>query len=187
PDVRPLQWHGFTPEIRYTYRLATGSAESVRASMRQNARRALPETPPLLSPASPETLAASVTASYARHERRGPLSEPALARVAHACLDAGIAEAVSVGDQAALVATHGGVAYDLLVGGAPGEDRTRLVWALAAHLHARGVHMLDLIGANTPSIAEYKRRLGAHLVPFVRATWHRPGLARLVAAVRPLV
>ncbi len=69
----------------------------------------------------------------------------------------------------------------------PGADRTRLVWSLAAALHAEGIATLDLIGANTPSIAEYKRRLGAHLVPFVRATWHRPGVPRLVAAVRPLV
>jgi hypothetical protein len=187
PDVRPLQWHGFTPEVRYTYRLTTGPADAVRAAMRANARRALDEASPALEGATPERLAASVAASYARHGRTGPLSEAALARVACACLDAGLAEAVAVGDQAALVGVHGASAYDLLVGGAPGADRTRLVWALAAHLHARGIATLDLTGANTPSIAEYKRRLGARLVPFVRATWHRPGLSRLVAAVRPLV
>lgn len=185
PDVRPLVWRGVTCEVRFTYRLRLDGPDAVRAAMRPNARRTLPAHPEPLAQASPEALAAVVVAAYTRHRRRPPLGEAALARVAAGCEAAGIGRVVQVGEAVALVLDTGdGAAPCLALNGGPGLPR--LVWALAADAALAG-RVLDLIGANTPSIADAKRRLGATLVPYVRATWHRAGLARAVSALRPLV
>lgn len=187
PDVRPLTWRGFTCEVRYAYRLPLGPPDVLRAQMRPHTRRLLPAQPDAPGPATPETLAAQVTASYARHGARPPLPEAALARVARVCVASGAGRLCAVGEAVALVLHGAGIPFEVLAGSPPGPHHTRLVWALASALHAGGGDTLDLGGANTPSIAAHKRRLGAHLVPFVRATWHRPGVPRLVAALRPLV
>ncbi len=185
PDVRPLVWRGVACEVRFTYRLRLGAPEAVRAAMRPNARRTLPADPEPLVPASPEALAAVVVAAYTRHRRHPPLGEAALARVAAGCVDAGLGRVVQVGEALALVLDAGdGAAPCLALNGGPGLPR--LVWALCADAALAG-RVLDLVGANTPSIADAKRRLGATLVPYVRATWHRAGLARMVSALRPLV
>ncbi len=191
PDVRPLAWRGFTCEVRYTYRIATIDPDAVRAAMRPNARRTLPAVPDALNDARPADLAAAVVAAYLRHARSPPLPEAALARIATACGAGRAGRLVRVGDAMALVlgmdedGRADASAPCLALSSGPGL--ARLVWALAADASARGHHAIDLVGANTPAIAEGKRRLGATLVPYVRATWHRPGLTRMVAAIRPLV
>lgn len=191
-DARPLAWRGFVCEVRYTYRLATPDADAVRRAMRPSTRRTLPPIPEALDKARPADLAAAVVAAYTRHDRSPPLPEAALARIAETCVARGAGRLVRVGEAMALVLgldTEGPAddapAPCLALSSGPGL--ARLVWAIAADVSARGHRVLDLIGANTPSIAEGKRRLGATLVPYVRATWHRPGLARMVAALRPLV
>ena len=45
---------------------------------------------------------------------------------------------------------------------------TVLVGNLLARLRDQGVHMLDFVGANTPSIAEFKRKFGSRIVPYYR-------------------
>lgn len=187
-DVRPLAWRGFRCEVKYTYRLPLGPSDAVRAAMGATARRALRASPDPFAPASGADLASAVVDAYHRHERRPPLSRDGLAALADASATASLGRIVRVGDAVALV-----LGLDSAPGPAPclalngGLGLAPLVWSLATEAHARGHRWLDLVGANTPSIAEAKRRLGAVLVPYVRATWHRPGLARAVAALRPLV
>jgi hypothetical protein len=53
-------------------------------------------------------------------------------------------------------------------------------------LRADGLAAFDFVGANTPSIAEFKRRLGPALVPYFRIErCTRAGLALLLRLAGP--
>ena len=59
--------------------------------------------------------------------------------------------------------TDAGTSYYWLAGSVPGPAMTVLLGSLLPKLRQDGVRIFDLVGANTPSIAEFKRRLGAQL------------------------
>lgn len=184
-DARPYAWSGFENRVLYTYRLALGSPDEMRARLSRVRRRSLSDVVPEY--ATGAELTEGVAASYRRQNHRLPLPRQVLNRLADQWADS--FESWRADDAVALAASHRNEAYDVLSGGVESspEGRTSLLWAMLCMLAERGVTTYDLCGANTPSIAEFKRTMGADLVPYIRTTWHRPGLARTVARVRPLV
>jgi len=58
------------------------------------------------------------------------------------------------------------MAWYWLAGSERGEAMTVLMAHTQEFLHQRGIAALDLVGANTPSIAEFKRRFGGALVSY---------------------
>ena len=88
--------------------------------------------------------------------------------------------------QAGLVmAWHGERAHYWVVGSEPGPAMAVLVGHATDVLRARGVRRVHFGGANTPSVAEFKRNFGWHLVPVVRARWVGPRWLRALDALRP--
>ena len=71
-------------------------------------------------------------------------------------------------------------AFYWIAGSVPGPSMTVLIGRLLLELKAAGVDCFDFAGANTPSIAEFKRRFGATLTPYFAVT-RRPN--RLLGAV----
>ena len=69
---------------------------------------------------------------------------------------------------ALVVLRDGTAAYDWFVGSRPGPARARLTYDVLLHLHDQDVRTYDFGGANTPSIAEFKRRFGGVLTPYYR-------------------
>ena len=89
-------------------------------------------------------------------------------------------------DAALAVLEDDRAAYAWLVGSPRGTAATRLFDDALARARAHA-QTFDFFGANTPSLALFKKAFGGALTPFYRVAWHRPGLARLVAHLRPLV
>ncbi len=192
-DVRPLQWSGYAASPLYAYRLAVDrmqlglSSSRVRRTIRDGDDWSVDRA------AGSDVLARLVLESYARQERQAPFSRAQYVAFADDLIRANAAEVWSVAppdgdvEAAGLVVWGDDEVHELVAGSTPGPARTLLIHAIWQEAKARGVATYDLGGANTPSIAEFKRTMGADLVPYIRATWHRPGLARMVARVRPLV
>ncbi len=115
-----------------------------------------------------------VKSGYARNGRRFPLEPSDLANWAVDLVDAGLAQLYSLYDRdkgtlaAGVVALkHQQMAWYWLAGSVPGPAMTVLMGYLQDDLHRQGIPVLDLMGANTPSIAEFKRRFGGELTPYL--------------------
>ena len=105
--------------------------------------------------------------AYARHKRMLPLPARGLARWASDLVYAEIARVYGLFDVdsgnvvAAIVALHDRrTAWYWIAGSEPGPGMTVLMAHVQSDLHQAGIEVLDLMGANTPGIAEFKRRFG---------------------------
>jgi hypothetical protein len=86
-----------------------------------------------------------------------------------------------------IVLHRGTTAWYWVTASVPGPAMTVLVAAVAADLADRGIRTFDLMGANTPSIAEFKRRLGAERVAYAHIVLAGSGLSGLLAGARRTV
>ncbi len=72
-------------------------------------------------------------------------------------------------EEAGLVVLHSGQsAYYWIAGSVPGAAMTVLLGVVIDKLREQGTRTFDFLGANTPSIAEFKRRFGAARVEYRR-------------------
>jgi hypothetical protein len=191
-DARSFVWAGWRLATRYTYVSALPSGADP-ATWSANARRVarkhddyeLAEDPRFAGLA-----ARLMRESFARHGMRFDVADAGAARVAAALGEAGLARtfAVTVGGgepEAALVAAHDGrTAYYWIAGGRPGPAMTALLAGALPALATAGITTFDWCGANTPQVAEFKRRFGAELAPVIRARHVGSRLLRAVQSLR---
>lgn len=83
-----------------------------------------------------------------------------------------------------LVLTDGHTAHYWLAGSVPGPAMTVLVGHVMERLREEGAAYFDFVGANTPSIAEFKRKFGGLLVPYFRARHTAHPALRLLDRLR---
>lgn len=170
PDARPFTWAGCRTEVLYTYRISLDKP-MVLQRVRKREVREVNE----IHPAEAQHLAEAVSRSMMRQGRRTPLSEDLLRSCIPALLPNGLAlrvEQPNFAASMALLTPEGG--FDFLAGGDPGPGRAALLLRQMEHARERGCAFFDLCGANTPSIAEYKRGFGGELTPYTRVVWMRP-------------
>ncbi|MEM1042638.1 MAG: GNAT family N-acetyltransferase [Bacteroidota bacterium] len=192
-DARPFQWGGWHVTPAYTYARDLRPGEEVTAAWSSTTRHAWQNHREAFEVAEGvdglDEVLALVEASHERQQQ--PLSVPSaamrslLARLAESGL-ARLFVARRDGDAEAGVAvlSDGRAAHYWLAGSRPGPAMTVLVAAVLTRLRDEGVAYFDFAGANTPSIAEFKRKFGCRLVPYVRARRvSRPEL-RLLDALR---
>ncbi len=184
-DARPLMWAGWRLTPTWSYHLDLTSGDVVDRFSRRAAQHArLPDDVLCVADADPATVARLAAASLGR---KGVGMPPlgAVGAVARAMVDAGLARAWTAGPPGAeagagLVAlVEPPVAVYWIVGRTAdgGTAATRLVAHVAREAAASGCTALSLGGANVPSVAEFKRRLGAELVPSTVARWTSGPLA----------
>lgn len=174
-DVRGLQWSGWDVEPRYTYRLDPAvscdperwSSNPRRTFRKHRARFTIRE-----DGARTADVARLCAASYARHGRRPPLPQEGMALLGQRLHEAGmarcfVAEDPDGGVHAGLTLLQGrAIAYYWMAGSEPGPAMTVLIGGVLERLASEAVPVLDLVGANTPSIAEFKRRFNPELVRY---------------------
>lgn len=133
-----------------------------------------------------------VAVAYERHGRTIPGGSPSrLADLAHLMVDCGRARVYTARSrpenrvEAGIVVLHRGTtAWYWLSGSVPGPSMTVLVAHVAADLASHGIQQFDLMGANTASIAEFKRRLGAQRLGYHHLSCPGSGMPALLAAAR---
>lgn len=179
--------HPFTPVLtgrswdvstRRTYLLDTRTAAEVEtwsASAGRNFRRHAEDFEVREEPGQAESVALLCRASYERSRRAPPIRPDSMAPLARAVVEAGLGQAWTARDaegrvQAGLVTlTAGPTSSYWMAGSEPGPAMTVLLGRVLSELRDRGIPRFDFVGANTPSIAEFKRRFGGQLVEYAAA------------------
>ena len=171
-DLRPYTWAGWTATPRSTYRLTLeGDLEAgFSSSTRRTVRRESGAFEVVEDGALAGDAVRLMVDSYRRQGSTLGLEVSAVAGLARAFVDAGLARVVGArrrhGLEAAVVAAHDGrAAFYWIAGSVPGPAMTVLLADLLPRLQTDGLQTFDFCGANTPSIAEFKRRFGPTLAP----------------------
>ncbi|PIQ61917.1 MAG: hypothetical protein COV99_08215 [Bacteroidetes bacterium CG12_big_fil_rev_8_21_14_0_65_60_17] len=190
---------GWTRHDRQTSELNTGSYDDVLAACSASTRRNIRKSENLFNETGDPSLisgAVSLAAqAYQRSGSRFPAPLDGISALAQRCVERGTACFLAVLSrstgrlEAGIVALHDGNqrAWYWLAGSTPGPAMSVLVVRMAARLHGMGIDHFDLLGANTPSIAEFKRRFGSHLVPYCHLSAPGRGPGMLLASVRPIL
>ncbi|ARA92415.1 hypothetical protein AWN76_004025 [Rhodothermaceae bacterium RA] len=179
-DVRFLSWQRWSVRPLYTYRLAFQDTAEVQARWSASTRRLYRREAARYSvQEAPEALDAVVDLcrqAYARHNRSMLLTREHLTRLGHRLQQAGMARTFIARnrstrsiDAGVCVLHDAQTAAYWIAGSNPGGAMTVLLGHLLPWLRDDGLHTFDFVGANTPSIAEFKRRFGATLLPYYQA------------------
>ena len=192
-DARPLAWAGWTLRQAYHMEAPLQGADGRGAWNRSARRRVQRSSEEYTIEAGAVGVAEAVRFAEASHAAKGLGHPPrdATERLARGLVDAGLAEAFVARDgagrpEAALVlAWHRARAHYWIVGSVPGPALTVLLADAVRAAMGRGITSVHFGGANTPSVAQFKRGFGSELVPVVRARWVGPRWLRAVDALRP--
>lgn len=193
-DIRPATWGDWKAHPLYTYVVPFDrDGDAMRrwsASTARNYRTAR-DSFELIE--GPEAAAAAIElcrASYARHGRSAPLSESALKKLVTETTNLHESFAVrrrSDGrpvDAAVVVLNAADRAYYWIAGSRPGNAMTVLIGELFARFDPERVREFDFVGANTPTIAEFKRRFGSTLESYYGLSYYRRKDLELLEVIR---
>ena len=177
-DARPFQWAGWRVRPAYTYvhNLQTGdsvtdgwSGSTRRTQQNEYAAFTVAEGADELA-----TVLSLVEASHERQEQPLGVAGVSVQTLVRALAEAGLARAFvarrgGTAEAGIVVLSDGHAAHYWLAGSTPGPAMTVLVADVMGRLRQEGVVYFDFAGANTPTIAEFKRKFGCRLVPTLRA------------------
>lgn len=176
-DVRPANWRGWQVQPLYTYTLALASGpvtshwshSAERTWRRHQEHFRVEETGP--DPA--RAVVSLCQKSYRRHGRTLPGGPESLLSLIRNLMHDGRVRlftarrhAQDTVEAGLAVLLNGDAACYWIAGSAPGPAMTVLLGCALPLLREAGVTHFDFVGANTPSIAEFKRRFGPRLTPY---------------------
>lgn len=193
-DARPFQWGSWRVAPAYTYLHDIQVGDAVTDRWSSTTRHAWKNNREAFTVAEgawglPE-VTALMEASHERQEQPLGAGKAAARALVAGLAGAGLARVFvarrdGTAEAGVVVLSDGRTAYYWLAGSVPGPAMTVLVAAVLTRLRNEGVAYFDFAGANTPSIAEFKRKFGCRLVPYLRARHvSRPEL-RLLDGLRP--
>ena len=176
-DMRPFQWRGWRVSTFYTYLISLNPASDPLATWSASARRNFlgAREAYLFSEDAHagDALLRLSRASYGRQNRRYPAAPDAMAGVLAELQRTGWVRIFTVrrtptsAPEAAVGVLYArDSAYYWMAGSLPGEAMTVLLGQILSLLRDEGVTTFDFAGANTPTIAEFKRRFGGVLTPY---------------------
>ena len=194
-DVRPASWRGWDVQPFYTYVAPLPSPPSGwSTNTARTFEKLRPEYKASTLGGAASDLARLSAAGYRRHGRRPPSDADRLEAIVDAVTAAGLASVYSVRgratgavEAAVVVVRSGAEAAYWLAGSEPGPAMTVLIGELLEDLAAKGVAHLDFVGANTPGIAEFKRKFGSSLVPYYRIEYVGRRELRLLYSFRSIL
>lgn len=175
-DIRPAQWQNWQVTPRFTYRLSLTQnnllslwSSATRRTFRKHQSAYQIEENPDASPAIIQCCADS----YARHGRTMPASPSelrilvsTLQKEGHVLLYTATASGSTTPEGGLAVLHDGRTAHYWIAGSTPGPAMTVLLGHTLPTLRDAGLQFFDFVGANTPSIAEFKRHFGPELTPY---------------------
>lgn len=193
-DARALQWAGWDVRPAYTYRLALRDRASATAGWSSTPKHTFKTQAEHFTvhegPEGIPDVVALVAASHDRQDYVLGIAENTASSLALALTDAGllrvfVARREAVAEAGIFVLSDGRTAHYWVAGSTPGPAMTVLVGQVLGRLRDEGVAYFDFVGANTPSIAEFKRKFGGTLVPYLRARHTAHPALRLLDRLRP--
>lgn len=190
-DIRGFKWANWQTAPFYTYLLDLATYDDTRAAWSNGTRRNYKKNKDLFEirelASDLDNIVALCADGYQRNGRTFPLAQQQLRALAGDLMAQNMVRCFSAVDpatgkvEAGVAVLYDGVrAYYWIAGSNPGPAMTVLIGQMLPALQAAGIQTFDFVGANTPGIAEFKRRFGATLTPYFAVT-HTPN--RLLATV----
>ena len=190
-DARPLLWAGWDAEPAYTYRLGLRDQDPVTKGWSDTPKHTLKKEGHEfeITEGEVEPAVALVERSHERQEHALGVGAGALGALARSLEEAGllrvfVARRGGTAEAGLLVLTDGRTAHYWIAGSVPGPAMTVLTGRVLERMRDDGVAYFDFVGANTPSIAEFKRKFGGTLVPYFRARQTAHPALRLLDRLR---
>lgn len=197
-DARPFLWNGWKVSPRFTYRVRLAPEEEMLAAFEQQVRTKIRKAEKsgltCHRVAAPDDSLGTYAFAYARHGVTPPVPLAMLAALAEGVARHGFGRLYVARDREGqsrafeVILLDGATAYAWL-GGADAECLRQGGYSL---LHSKvfadlaPTHReIDLLGANTPTIATFKRSFGGALVPYWE-TAHASLAGRAYVAARAL-
>jgi Acetyltransferase (GNAT) domain len=193
-DVRSFQWKNWKVSPRYTYRVAMEAEGDATALWSEGTRRVYrnKESDFTLTESTDAALTISELweSAYLRHRRNPPVSGSVALRL----LESGLKredtrlfvlrrneDSVVVAGLA--VRCTGKESFYWMAGSESGPGMTVLIGKVLTILQKDGFEYLDFVGANTPSIAEFKRRFNPTLESYYVAAHSGSSVMRLFSVL----
>ena len=196
-DVRPATWAGWEARPLYTYVLPIERDANVTDgwsnSTARNFRGARSEYEVLEGREAAAAAIALCRESYARHGRSAPLPVGALKNLVAGTTTLNSPYAVRRLDgerridAAVILLSDAGRAYYWIAGGRPGNGMTVLIGELLSRFDPAEVALFDFVGANSPAIAEFKRRFGSRLENYYSVQYYARKDVQLLYMMRSLI
>ncbi|HMB90234.1 MAG TPA: GNAT family N-acetyltransferase [Rhodothermales bacterium] len=176
PDIRTARWQGWKPKPFYTYLIPLEGVKNFLHNWSGSHRRTFRKNRAAYTFAEAHDAASLVqlcSQSYARHDRRLPAERDRLTTLVEhlqAASSCRLFVVYPLGEdtpEAGVAMLHDGkTACYWIAGSEPGPAMTVLLGHLLPLLRDEGFLSFDFVGANTASIAEFKRKFGAMLTPY---------------------
>lgn len=192
-DVRAFSWNGYTCRPLYTYVYEREEDRAYSRTVRKRLR-SVPTEQYVVDESCPVDDAVDlIRERYSRPGQRAPISREKHRKLFARLVDDGILQLIGLRDQTdqglaavqALV-SDGRQSFAWMAGSEKGPAMTVLMDHVISGAIASGTR-LDLVGANTPSIAHFKRAFGGRLTSYYRASHIRPRWLRGLHSLRPIV
>jgi len=177
-DLRPLSWKGWQVKPTYTYQIHLGDKEDILARWSSTPRRRFRQSEADFVVEEDRAAVAEVVditiAAHARQDARFPLSRDQAIAMAQSLVETGhvrpfVARRNRAVEAGILILSNDAEAHYWLAGSLPGDAMTVLLGIVLQRLQEEGVETFDFAGANTPGIAEFKRKFAPRLVMMHRA------------------
>ena len=180
-DLRPFQWMDWTPAPLYTYAIDVNIMSDDfgvwSAGTRRTFRKHLSEYLFQESPEAAADVIALCAGSYRRQNRSFPIVPERLEALVGRLQQKNMVRVFTVRPTnrdditGGLIVLHDDKeAFYWIAGSIPGPSMTVLIGRLLLELKSSSFHRFDFVGANTPTIAEFKRRFGPILTPYWAVT-----------------
>ena len=190
-DIRPFSWKGWTTGVRYTYLLDISNPDAVWEKCRPRARRQVARAEKLFSVGTgcdPKVIGDIHEQTFRAKGEHLPVTGAQVAAWVKALNGNGLMEVRTALDQNGIVAgvqvnvLGPDTVYTVVYGtGSAYRDLgvdALLLWDAVKH-YSRTRRYLDLVGANMPSIAFFKRGFGGDLKPYYVTERYSSTLAQL--------
>ncbi len=183
-DPRPAQWRRWHVAPSFTYILSPAEG---RAAWSASTRRTYKKYDGVCDFTEDDGAAPQIVRccqeSYVRHRRKLPAPNNNLVRLVESLQERGMVRLFTLRRagrlEGGLALLHDGqMAHYWIAGSTPGPAMTVLVGRTLRTLRSSGISAFDFVGANTPTIAEFKRRFGARLSMYYRLEFGRTILRR---------
>ena len=191
-DPRPGIFSHLETRPFFTYEIHPGEHDISRwsESTRRSFRRHRDQYELVSDPSHVRHVVGLASAAYRRSDRRSPFDAESFSREAPPLLEKGIIETLVVRDAqqevkgGVILLKHGPEVCYWIAGSEPGAAMTSLLGLMLERLAGDEVRRFDFLGANTPSIAEFKRRFGPSLTPFYHIRQKDPLPRRILQKLR---
>jgi len=194
-DIRPFTWAGWTGIVRYTYLIDLTDPEKIWDLMERRVRTVLRKAESTLvlgKSIELEQFGRLYDRIYTDREKIPPIARSTVISFVDKMVKSGLAEIRTVLDNtgevisAMALVSDEKTAYAWISGSIPGRNSSgafSLLFWDAIRRYSATCLQLDMVGANIPSIAFFKKGFGGLLKPYYVTEWYSSMLSRVAFGV----